>query len=96
MKDQRRNNMHSTTTELDHGSLASVKTLLWTQQSSGAVVTHSCTAVLRHEDGVHGPHVDVIRGRFLLAARFKELLNCRDITDLHCVLLKRENAKALG
>ena len=63
---------------------------------SRAVVTHSCTAILRHEDGVHGPHVDVIRGRFLLAAGFKELLNCRDITDLHCVLLKRENAKVQG
>ena len=96
MKDQLRNNIHSTTTELDHGSLASIKTLLWTHQSPGAVLTHSCTAVLWHEDVVHSSHVDVIGRRFLLAARFKELLNCRDITDFHCVLLKGENAKVQG
>ena len=53
-------------TELDHGSLASIKTLLWTHQSPGAVLTHSCTAVLWHEDVVHGSHVDVIGRRFLL------------------------------
>lgn len=35
MKDQLRNNIHSTTTELDHGSLASIKTQLWTQRFLG-------------------------------------------------------------
>lgn len=40
MKDQLRNKIHSTTTELDHGSLASVKTLLWTQRSLCTAFTH--------------------------------------------------------
>lgn len=53
-------------------------------------------AGLRHKDVIHGPHVDVIRGRLLLAARFKEFLNCRDITYFHCELLKRENTKVQG
>ena len=62
----------------------------------GAALTHSLAAVLRHEDVVHGSHVDVIRRRLPLAARFKEFLNCRDITYFHCELLKRENAKVQG
>ena len=76
------------TAELDHGSLASVQTLLWTQRFLGAVLTSSCTAVLWCEDVVHGFHIHAIWQRLLLTARFKEFIDCRDIAYFHYVLLK--------
>lgn len=88
MKDQLGNSIHSTTAELDHGSPASVKTVLWTQRSLGAALTSSCAAVLWREDVVHGFHIHVIWQRLLLTARFKEFIDCRDIAYFHHVLLK--------
>ena len=88
MKNQLGNNIHSTATELGHGSLASVETAadissLWGQRSLTVAI--------------HGFHIRVIWQRLLLTARFKEFLNCRDIAYFHYVLLEmregRQNIK---
>ena len=96
MKNQLGNNMHSTATERDRGSLASVKTAVDTAVSRTAL-TYSSTAALWREDAVHGFHIHVIWQRLLLTARFKEFINCRDFAYFHHVLLEvregRQNIK---
>lgn len=82
------NNTHSTATELDQGSLASVETAADIAVSGGSAHVQLLYMVF---------YIRVIWQRLLLTASFKEFINCRDIAYFHYVLLEmregRQNIK---